>query len=299
MGKTTYKCTMCEQALDSSSFNEESKEYLACIECYEPIRRDKFIQWAEKELDRLKNDGNNKSIMKDKNTIECIKNMNNTVNQIRVKLDRFISETRKQLNAILEKYNLNNNDSKARLLNYEDQSINLYEALELYYSLDDSEFKEIMVETFNLTHKGQFKSWNKKIDVWSNKYPDIVNRKINGIKNKLKQARKDPVKSREMKERYYSEKMISFRFPTIRKMLNTRGHLNVSDSCIMQSLKAYYKMSNDEIMNDLIAHKNDHPDNDINIEMEYEQKEPSKTDYLGSYTNPIVMNQKDILNREV
>ncbi len=297
-GKKFYKCIECQEVFDSSDpfyYDEEAIENKMCIQCYAPIRHKRFIEWAEKELERLKSNETEFTTSKNDISLNYLLVM---INSLNVKLNNFISETRKTLNALLQKYNLTDQESKSKLLNYENKKIDLYEALELYYSLDDSEFKNVMLEVYNLTHKNPIKTWNKKVKEWSNKYPDIVNRKINGIKNKLKNTHKDSQRSKESKDRYYSKQMISFRLPTIRKMLDSRGHLNVSDSSIEQALKAYYTMSNDEIMNDLIAHKNDNPDNDIQVEDLFEKKEITEFDLLGSYTSPSVMNTKDILNRE-
>jgi len=312
-----YYCIGCQQLLDVSLFNETDEYH--CIGCLDGERKDvvkeredikeskSVIKELEMELERIKSNESKKYIkgigfIEDKpktndiNT-EYLEDIYFIVNEISFKLDHFISETRDTLNAILEKYNLTDKTSKAKLLNYEDSTINLREALNIYYCLDKSEFKKVILDVYNLTHKNELTSFNTKVKEWSNKYPDIVNRKISSIQKKLKQANLDPKKSREMKERYYSEKMIGFRLPTIRKMLDARGHLNISDYSIESALKSNCKMENEEIMNDLIANKNDNPDNDIDIESEYKQKEPSTFDYLGSYTNPNTLNTKDILNR--
>ncbi len=314
-------CLCCKQTKDLNQFNDKSNELGFCISCYE------LNETFTVKVKEVKNNNELKQISitnsSDNSEITYLQNQISVLTYNLAKLQNEFEEF-KDLMFDLQIDSLQNGELEQKesqitfqeeiprstkelktldideivsKLDYTKSNIKLDKALTLWYSLDDIDFKEIMIKVFNLTHKRQITSWNKTIEDWSNKYPDIVSRKINGIKKKLKEASKDLAKAKAAKDRYYSSENLNFRFPTIKKMLDSRGHLNISEFSVWSSLKTNYKWENEEIVNDLIAHKNDNPDNDIQIEDAYERKEITKFDLKGSYTNPSVMNTKDILNR--
>jgi hypothetical protein len=164
-------------------------------------------------------------------------------------------EVTKQYKKWLEKdYKL---DQIASKLNWRGGSgLNLYEVKDLYQSLDmpEKELKRVMFKLYNDYYANDISSYTKDFkEFYNHRYIDVLEDKINAEKRKIKEKNKDPEKQKQALENYYSRKMINFRVPTVRKMLEARNYYEIGGSDIRNTLSAHPEWENEDIVNDLIS----------------------------------------------
>jgi len=153
-------------------------------------------------------------------------------------------------------------------LSMKNPKMSLSELRDFYYTLDlpEDKLKKAMFKLYNDRYSNEIKSYTKDFkDFYNRRYLDVLESKIQAEKNRIKEKNKDPEKVKKSLENYYSESMINFRMPTIRKMLSSRDYTIISNADIRQTLSSYPKWKNDDIVNDLIQRykKGDLVDTDI------------------------------------
>ena len=110
---------------------------------------------------------------------------------------------------------------------------------------DPDKYNEIMKEAFRRTHKSP--PSKKVLEVWTEKFPVILDQKIEAEKKKIKQKLKDPAKSRRAQERY---KVSQLRNRNIINQLAKLGYHGVNEGDKMAMMKE--GLENDEIINALV-----------------------------------------------
>lgn len=143
----------------------------------------------------------------------------------------------------------------AKQLSLKTSPLKLGELKELYMSLNlsDEKLKKVMFKVYNNKYKTEIHSYTKDFqDFYDRRYYDLLEGKIKEEENRLKKLSADPKKKKEAKLRYYSKAMVNFRFPTVRDMLISQGNTVVSDFDIKDTLNAYPKWENQDIVDDLI-----------------------------------------------
>ena len=164
------------------------------------------------------------------------------------------------LEKIIDRNNLNDNKLIVNKLVYTYPNINYVNLLENYHKyynlIESNRFKEIMLKVYNKTHKTKISSYTKSFDKWLIAFPFIVERKINGIKAKLREQNKNQIKSRKAKENYKNSEL---RLHTLIKMLNSKGYYGFNLDLLRSKMK---NLENDEIILDMINEFSDMKGND-------------------------------------
>jgi len=147
----------------------------------------------------------------------------------------------------------------ANKLSLKTSDLKLGELREFYNNLkiSDEKLRKIMFKVYNNKYKKEASSYTKDFhDFFDRRYYDLLEAKIKSEDIKLKKLQADPKKKREAEKRYYSQAMFNFRYPQLRKMANAQEYTNISDFDIEDTLKAYPKWRNQDILNDLIERYN-------------------------------------------
>lgn len=137
--------------------------------------------------------------------------------------------------------------------------LTLAELRDFYNSLklSDKELRKVMFKVYNNKYKDNISSYTKDFqDFFDRRYYDLLESKIQAEKNRLKELQKDPKKVKRSKEQYHTQAMFNFRFPIIRKMVNSQKYTNISDFNIEDTLKSYPKWEDQDIVDDLIERYN-------------------------------------------
>ncbi len=135
---------------------------------------------------------------------------------------------------------------------------------------DPDRFYEIMKKTYDQTHKSRIS--DQKLKEWSERFPNMIDRKIESEKRKLKTKLKDITRSRKAKERH---KMSQFRNQNIMRQLESIGYFAINRDSKMAKMKA--GLENDEIITDIIQeisdpYGSDHDMVEINYDDQFRRK---------------------------
>ena len=131
-------------------------------------------------------------------------------------------------------------------------------------------FYEIMEKTYDQTHKSKIS--DHKLKEWSEKFPDMIDRKIASEKRKLKKKLKDISKSRKAKERFKTSQL---RNQNIMRQLESIGYFAINRDSKMAKMKS--GLENDEIIADIIEeisdpYGSDHDMVEINYDDQFKRK---------------------------
>ena len=164
---------------------------------------------------------------------------------------------------------------------------------------DPDRFYEIMKETYDQTHKSRIS--DQKLKEWSERFPNMIDRKIESEKRKLKTKLKDITRSRKAKERH---KTSQFRNQNIMRQLESIGYFAINRDSKMAKMKA--GLENDEIIADIIQeisdpYGSDHDMVEINYDDQFRRKVQEYEDrykyvYVVEDVEPI---KKKISKREL
>ena len=135
---------------------------------------------------------------------------------------------------------------------------------------DPDRFYEIMEKTYDQTHKSGIS--DHKLKEWSEKFPDMIDRKIASEKRKLKKKLKDIKKSRKAKERFKTSQL---RNQNIMRQLESIGYFAINRDSKMAKMKS--GLENDEIIADIIEeisdpYGSDHDMVEINYDDQFKRK---------------------------
>ena len=135
---------------------------------------------------------------------------------------------------------------------------------------DPDRFYEIMEKTYDQTHKSGIS--DQKLKEWSEKFPDMIDRKIASEKRKLKKKLKDIKKSRKAKERFKTSQL---RNQNIMRQLESIGYFAINRDSKMAKMKS--GLENDEIIADIIEeisdpYGSDHDMVEINYDDQFKRK---------------------------
>ena len=111
-------------------------------------------------------------------------------------------------------------------------------------------FYEIMKKTYDQTHKSTIS--DQKLEGWSEKFPNMIDRKIESEKRKVKKKLKDIQKSRKAKERFKTSQL---RNQNIMRQLESIGYFSINKDSKMAKMRS--GLENDEIIADLIQEISD------------------------------------------
>ena len=131
-------------------------------------------------------------------------------------------------------------------------------------------FYEIMEKTYDQTHKSGIS--DHKLKEWSEKFPDMIDRKIASEKRKLKKKLKDISKSRKAKERFKTSQL---RNQNIMRQLESIGYFAINRDSKMAKMKS--GLEDDEIIIDIIEeisdpYGSDHDMVEINYDDQFKRK---------------------------
>ena len=127
-------------------------------------------------------------------------------------------------------------------------------------------FYEIMKKTYDQTHKSSIS--DQKLKEWSENFPNMIDRKIDSEKHKLKEKLKDIKKSKKAKERFKTSQL---RNQNIMRQLESVGYFAINTDSKMDKMKA--GLENDEIIEDIIQEISDPcgSDHDM-VEIDYDKQ---------------------------
>ncbi|KKL81431.1 hypothetical protein LCGC14_1994830 [marine sediment metagenome] len=113
-----------------------------------------------------------------------------------------------------------------------------------------SKYNEIMTQVYKNTHKSTLSG--ERLNEWMDNFPNMVDRKIDAEKRKLKVKRKDLKKSKKAKERH---KTSHFRNQNIMSQLESIGYYSINQDSKMAKMRE--GLENDEIIQDLVSEISD------------------------------------------
>jgi len=157
---------------------------------------------------------------------------------------------------------------------------------------DPDRFYEIMEKTYDQTHKSGIS--DQKLREWSEKFPNMIDRKIESEKRKLEKKLKDIKKSRKSKERFKTSQL---RNRNIMQQLESIGYFAINKDSKMNKMKL--GLENDEIILDIIEEISDPygSDHDM-VEINYDdQMEREIRKYEEQYKHVYVV--EDVEPKEV
>lgn len=131
-------------------------------------------------------------------------------------------------------------------------------------------FYEIMEKMYDQTHKSKIS--DQKLKEWSERFPDMMDRKMDSEKRKLKKKLKDISKSRKAKERFKTSQL---RNQNIMRQLESIGYFAINRDSKMAKMKS--GLENDEIILDIIQeisdpYGSDHDMVEINYDDQFKRK---------------------------
>ena len=135
---------------------------------------------------------------------------------------------------------------------------------------DPDRFYEIMKETYDQTHKSRISS--QKLKEWSENFPNMMDRKMESEKRKLKKKLKDATRSRKAKERFKTSQL---RNRNIMQQLESIGYFAINRDSKMAKMKS--GLENDEIIIDIIEeisdpYGGDHDMVEINYDAQFKRE---------------------------
>jgi len=135
---------------------------------------------------------------------------------------------------------------------------------------DPDRFHDIMKETYEQTHKSRIS--DQKLKEWSERFPDMMDRKMESEKRKLKEKLKDVAKTRKAKKRFKTSQL---RNQNIMRQLESIGYFAINRDSKMAKMKAGFE--NDEIIKDIIQeisdpYGSDHDMVEINYDEQFKRK---------------------------
>lgn len=166
---------------------------------------------------------------------------------------------------------------------------------------DPEKFNEIMSQVYKKTHKTELSG--KKLEDWIEKFPNLIDRKIQAEKTKLKVKLKSPKRVKKGEEIYVTSPL---RNRNILNKMEKLGYYSLNTKSKMGKMKAGLK--DDEIMADLVEEISDPygGDHDM-VEIKYddqfkrhieEYKDRYKYVYAVEDIEPTKKEKKDVLIRE-
>ena len=161
----------------------------------------------------------------------------------------------------------------AKKLSLKTSPLKLGELKEFYTNLkiSDKNLKRVMFKVYNNKYKDEISSYTKDFqDFYDRRYYDLLEGKINEEANRLKKLNADPKRKKTATEKYYTQAMYNFRFPKIKNMLTSQDYGVISDFDVSDTLKAYPKWKDQDIVADLIEKYNARELIDSDIPDEYE-----------------------------
>ncbi len=135
---------------------------------------------------------------------------------------------------------------------------------------DPDRFHEIMRGAYDQTHKTRIS--DQKLKEWSERFPNMMDRKMESEKHKLKKKLRDITRSRKSKERYKTSQL---RNRNIMQQLESIGYFAINRDSKMAKMKA--GLENDEIILDIIEeisdpYGSDHDMVEINYDDQFKRK---------------------------
>ena len=163
---------------------------------------------------------------------------------------------------------------------------------------DPEKFNEIMTQVYKRTHKTELSG--KKLDNWVENFPNMIDRKIQAEKTKLKKKQKSPGRVKKGKEIYITSPL---RNQNILNKMDKLGYYSINANSKREKMKAGLK--DDEIIADLVEEISDPygGDHDL-VEIDYNKQFENHLDtYKERYkyvyaVEDVKPKKKDVLIRK-